>query len=191
MAKSFYTTGTGNEQTLTPIINEKVPIYDTIADAESDLANLEVGQIVKTKDAGLIANLNPIDEVKQGVFLPPTSNAVAKSLSYFTTEQKTGGKIVINGVEKDIYKCTFYSATNWADGALLGTISNIGIVLEIRDVTTYSSNNTVYQNYGEANSTTKSLAKVSLTNGQVTVVRAGGFANNLPSTVVIVYTKNE
>lgn len=104
MAKSFYTTGTGDEQTLTPIINEKVPIYDTIADAESDLANLEVGQIVKTKDAGLVANLNPIDEVKQGVFLPPTSNAVAKSLSYSTTEQKTGGKIVINGVEKDIYR---------------------------------------------------------------------------------------
>lgn len=190
MAKSFYTTGTGDEQTLTPIINEKVPIYDTIADAESDLSNLEVGQIVKTKDAGLVANLNPIDEVKQGVFLPPTSNAVAKSLSYFTTEQKTGGKIVVNGVEKDIYRCTFYSATNWVDGAVVGTITNIGVVLQIRDITTYN-NNTVYQNYGEANSITKSLAKVSLATGQVTVVRAGGFANNLPSTVIIEYTKNE
>lgn len=106
MAKSFYTTGTGDEQTLTPIINEKVPIYDTIADAESDLSNLEVGQIVKTKDAGLVANLNPIDEVKQGVFLPPTSNAVAESLSYSTTEQKTGGKW-IDG--KDIYRKCFKS----------------------------------------------------------------------------------
>jgi hypothetical protein len=129
MAKSFYTTGTGDEQTLTPIINEKVPIYDTIADAESDLSNLEVGQIVKTKDAGLVANLNPIDEVKQGVFLPPTSNAVAKSLSYFTTEQKTGGKW-IDG--KDIYRKTFIGSGISSEVIILSTELNKTTITPIK-----------------------------------------------------------
>lgn len=185
MAKSFYTTGTGNEQTLTPIINEKVPIYDTIADAESDLSNLEVGQIVKTKDAGLVANLNPIDEVKQGVFLPPTSNAVAKSLSYSTTEQKTGGKW-IDG--KDIYRRVFYSATNWATGTVVGTINNIETVICLRNL---NANGTglVHEDYGSDTSNNASTVVVSISTGEVTAYRTGVFVNSLPSTIIVEYTK--
>ena len=44
----------------TPVMDqvptEKIPVYDTDADVDADLANLEVGQIVATKDLGLSPN---------------------------------------------------------------------------------------------------------------------------------------
>lgn len=52
MAKTFRTSGAGSQQTLHEIEDEKIPVYDTKADAEADLANLEEGQIVGTKDPG-------------------------------------------------------------------------------------------------------------------------------------------
>ncbi len=36
--------------TVTSVQNDRIPVYDTVADAEADLANLEVGQIVATKE---------------------------------------------------------------------------------------------------------------------------------------------
>lgn len=50
--KTFTTSGTGGGQTLSEIETDKLPIYETGADAEADLANLTVGQIVATKDTG-------------------------------------------------------------------------------------------------------------------------------------------
>ena len=50
MSKTFRTTGTGSQQALHDIEDNKVPIYDTKADAEADLANLAEGQIIGTKD---------------------------------------------------------------------------------------------------------------------------------------------
>lgn len=47
---TFRTEGSGAQQTLHEIEDEKIPIYDTKADAEADLANLAEGQIVATKD---------------------------------------------------------------------------------------------------------------------------------------------
>jgi phage baseplate assembly protein gpV len=142
MAKSFYTTGTGDEQTLTPIINEKVPIYDTIADAESDLANLEVGQIVKTKDAGLVANLNPIDEVKQGVFLPPTSNAVA------------GACVRFPDYARNLYTTAATSFTMQEDGYITYTFfGSVALLINNINVSTTdnngSSNVTTFQGYAK------------------------------------------
>lgn len=52
MAKTFRTSGAGSQQTLHEIEDEKIPVYDTTADAEADLANLAEEQIVATKDAG-------------------------------------------------------------------------------------------------------------------------------------------
>lgn len=49
--------------TVTSVQNDRIPVYDTVADACADLANLEVGQIILTKDSdlsltgGLAANL--------------------------------------------------------------------------------------------------------------------------------------
>ena len=50
--KTFSTNGTGSQQTLSEIESDKMPIYNTMADAEADLTNLEEGQLVATKDTG-------------------------------------------------------------------------------------------------------------------------------------------
>ena len=52
MAKTFRTVGSGSTQTIEPIENNKIPVYESQAAIENDLANLEVGQIVATKDEG-------------------------------------------------------------------------------------------------------------------------------------------
>ena len=50
--KTFRTVGSGSTQTIEPIENNKIPVYETKTAAETDLANLEVGQIIATKDEG-------------------------------------------------------------------------------------------------------------------------------------------
>lgn len=54
--------------------DNKVPIYDSKADAEADLANIEEGAIVATKDTG--ATEKVVDVVEDGNMNPVTSNAV-------------------------------------------------------------------------------------------------------------------
>lgn len=98
--KTFRTTGTGNEQTLSEIETDKIPIYPSVQDIESDLANLEEGQIVATPDTGDEV-AQPVDVVEKDNLHAVTSNAVSESLSYSTTEQKTGG-VWIDG--KPIYR---------------------------------------------------------------------------------------
>ena len=73
--KTFSTSGTGNQQTLSPIESNNVPIYDSRADVEADLANLSVGQIVATKDTG-DELAQPVDVVEEGNLHAVTSNAV-------------------------------------------------------------------------------------------------------------------
>ena len=75
--KTFSTSGTGNQQTLSEIESDKMPIYDSVADAEADLANLEEGQIVATKDTGTELS-QPVDVVESGNLHAVTSNAVAQ-----------------------------------------------------------------------------------------------------------------
>ena len=55
--KTFVTSGTGTQQSLQNIHNEKVPVYDSISDAQSDLANLEEGQIIATKENTAVSQL--------------------------------------------------------------------------------------------------------------------------------------
>lgn len=50
MSKVFIQNGTGSTATLENAHNEKVPVYDTLADAEADLANLEENQIIATNE---------------------------------------------------------------------------------------------------------------------------------------------
>lgn len=52
MSKVFIQNGTGSTATLENAHNEKVPVYDTLQDAEADLANLEENQIGFTQDFG-------------------------------------------------------------------------------------------------------------------------------------------
>lgn len=80
--KSFYTDGIGNQQTLTNSQDEKIPIYDTYSDAQSDLSNLEEGQIVGTK--GAFNQMTLVDIVQSGNMNAVTSNAVANA-GFLTT----------------------------------------------------------------------------------------------------------
>lgn len=82
--KTFRTVGSGASQTLEKIENNKIPVYETKAAAENDLANLEVGQIIATKDEGNELS-NPVDVVEKGNLHAVTSNAVAT-----ITESKVG-----------------------------------------------------------------------------------------------------
>ena len=89
--KLLFTEGIGASQTTTNAQDEKIPVYETKTAAETDLANLEVGQIIATKDEGSELS-NPADVVQDGNMHAVTSNAVADGLSYSTDEVKTGGK---------------------------------------------------------------------------------------------------
>ena len=74
--KTFRTVGSGSTQTIEPIENNKIPVYETKTAAETDLVNLEVGQIIATKDEGNELS-NPVDVVQDGNMHAVTSNAVA------------------------------------------------------------------------------------------------------------------
>ena len=78
--KTFRTVGSGSTQTIEPIENNKIPVYETKTAAETDLANLEVGQIIATKDEGNELS-NPVDVVQDGNMHAVTSNAVADAVN--------------------------------------------------------------------------------------------------------------
>ena len=84
MSKTFRTVGSGSTQTLESIENNKIPVYETKAAAEADIANLSDGQIIGTKDEGN-ENANPVDVVQDGNMHAVTSNAVAQSLGALRT----------------------------------------------------------------------------------------------------------
>ena len=73
--KTFRTVGSGSTQTIEPIENNKIPVYETKTAAETDLVNLKVGQIIATKDEGNELS-NPVDVVQDGNMHAVTSNAV-------------------------------------------------------------------------------------------------------------------
>lgn len=62
--KTFVTSGLGSQQSLENIQDEKIPVYDTLSDAQSDLANLEEGQIIATRDYGTSAPVVTMDTFK-------------------------------------------------------------------------------------------------------------------------------
>ena len=106
MAKQFFTNGTGSQQTLTPSQNEKVAIYDTIAEAEADLANLEAGQIVATPDTG-DELAQPVDTVTSGDMHSVTSNAVNSAIEDIT--KNTISKELDQAGWYKICSCAYYS----------------------------------------------------------------------------------
>jgi hypothetical protein len=77
--KTFSTSGTGNQQTLSEIESNKIPIYNSVADVEADLANLEEGQLVATPDTG-DELAQPVNVVESGNLHAVSSDAVHKVL---------------------------------------------------------------------------------------------------------------
>ena len=113
-------------------------------------------------------------------------NTINENNSYSTEEHPTGKKW-IDG--KPIYSKTFYSATNWANYAVIGNIPNIDTIIKIRDITGQTGGIYV-QNFGINNDGTQmAYSYVDVSSGNVSVVRTGVFENNSPSSVTIEYTK--
>ena len=143
--KTFRTVGVGSEQTLEKIENNKIPVYETKAAAEADIANLTDGQIIATKDEGN-ENAKPVDVVESGNLHAVTSNAVAKSLSYSTEEVKTGGTW-IDG--KPIYRKTFVyeGATTQNVAISIGSIINFENIESIKGTLKFDRGNAIHLGY--------------------------------------------
>lgn len=73
---------------LEQVPTDKIPVYETKTAAENDLANLEVGQIIATKDEGNELS-NPVDVVQDGNMHAVTSNAVADAFKLSPIEDFT------------------------------------------------------------------------------------------------------
>ena len=116
--KTFYTDGTGSEQTLNDSQTEKVVVYDTINDAEADLANLAEGQIIATKDEDFVDNATPVDEVTFNNMHSVTSNAVYEAIGHWEVLGTDNSTWIIRGMETQdsVYlqghfqECTSYSS---------------------------------------------------------------------------------
>ena len=123
MAKTFYTSGTGSQQTLTGSQNEKVAVYQTLADAEADLANLEAGQIVATPDTG-DELAQPVDVVGSGNMHAVTSNAVFDTYAVISASSTviTGKPIS----QRSVIKIMFTSAISGSDTTTAMSISYNG-----------------------------------------------------------------
>ncbi len=87
--KTFKTSGTGNQQTLSEIETDKIPVYNSVVDAEADLANLEEGRLGATKDTGDELSA-PVDTVQSGNMHAVTSNAVAEKVAEINAKIKSG-----------------------------------------------------------------------------------------------------
>lgn len=96
--KTFRTTGTGNEQTLSEIETDKIPLYPTEQDLLDDLANLEVGQIAGTIDPAeseLIGVL--IQQMNNNVLLSALEDITLSANSASPTVMQYDGFIIANG----------------------------------------------------------------------------------------------
>ena len=120
---------TPNTPTLEQVPTEKIPIYNDIDAVTADLDKLSVGQIVATKDTGSELSA-PVDTVQSGNMHAVTSNAVAESLSYSTTEQKTGG-VWLDGKPRYTKAFTYKGATTVGNGINLGSISNFADIIDM------------------------------------------------------------
>ena len=130
--KTFRTVGSGASQTLEKIENNKIPVYETKAAAEADIANLSDGQIIATKDEGN-ENAKPVDVVEKGNMHAATSNAVANVCCRFPDYKN---KLTINAntwyATEDCYITVTYISNNTAttdfyiDETSCATYSTVG-----------------------------------------------------------------
>lgn len=74
---------TPNTPTLEQVPTEKIPVYEDMAAAAADLANLAENQIIATHDTGSELSA-PVDTVQSGNMHAVTSNAVANAIGEWT-----------------------------------------------------------------------------------------------------------
>ena len=123
MSRTFRTVGSGASQTTEPIENNKIPVYETKAAAEADIANLTDGQIIGTKDEGN-ENAKPVDVVESGNMHAVTSNAVA-NFAFAKSKIRTG--IVTGGsANSDDWVATFDTPFEDSNYTVIATPCSLG-----------------------------------------------------------------
>lgn len=121
--KTFRTVGSGASQTLEKIENNKIPVYETKAAAEADIANLSDGQIIGTKDEGN-ENAKPVDVVEKGNMHAVTSNAV-NSFAFDKSKIRTG--VVTGGsANSDDWVVTFDTPFEDSNYYVIATPCSLG-----------------------------------------------------------------
>lgn len=175
---------TPNTPTLEQVPTEKIPIYNDIDAVTADLANLEVGQIVATKDTGSELSA-PVDTVQSGNMHAVTSNAVAESLSYSTTEQKTGGTW-IDG--KPIYRKVLQE-TFISNGTIDISALNIGHLIDLKGELTNSYNDQIFMNSTFADSNTVASVTYNTGRKEITMFSTATWTENRPVIIIVEYTK--
>lgn len=114
-------------------------VYDTVADVEADIANIDTNEIVGTKEVDL-SSYTIVDRVAEGNLNPVTSNAVANALSYSTDETPTGGKWIDGKpIYRRVYTGLSYGNTTEAWTNVGVTISNIGTTVNVQVLRTTST----------------------------------------------------
>lgn len=121
--KLLFTEGIGASQTTTNAQDEKIPVYETKTAAENDLANLEVGQIIATKDEGNELS-NPVDVVQDGNMHAVTSNAVADALGKWEEVWRYDSDNYILGVKNSLgtwlrIRFSVFRTGNFSNGDVL------------------------------------------------------------------------
>lgn len=102
--------------------------------------------------------------------------------TYSTEERLTGG-VWIDG--KPIYRKTYYSATNWANGAVVDTVPNVDMVITIKQI---ASDGSSYREFYTDASNGIGVGYFIATN-QIRAYRSGSFATTRPSLIIFEYTK--
>lgn len=139
------TTNTNNQILNTS--DDDIIVYDTVADLEQDLPNLNEGDIVATED---YKPFNVVDEVTSGVMSPVTSNAVANNQTNTlssTDETPITSKGVYDALQgliktKDI--TIQFNSVSWVTYASGGYYVNLPVSNYITNVTKLISIVTVY-----------------------------------------------
>ena len=181
--KTFRTIGTGNEQTISEIETDKIPLYPSEQDLLDDLENLEVGQIVGVID--------PAESELIGTLIQRIQALESKleSDDVYSTDEVMTNKKWIDG--KPIYRKTFYSATNFGGQAsqTIGSVAGYETIVRIFSVQPYGNAPGIgyRQNWG-AEGGTGGWTEV-LYNGDVVYYSPNWSSSTKPAHVTIEYTK--
>ena len=131
-------------------INQLLGLSDSGSSSDPDLSGLATKQ--ELQDA--VNSLQPVDEVTLNNMQSVTSNAVARTMSYSTTEYFTGG-YWIDG--KKIYGKVVQEATFTSSSPLSVAIANLDFLINVEMKRNYDASHSTWWTFGAGTTTTNNL----------------------------------
>jgi hypothetical protein len=128
--KQFITDGIGSSQTLDDVQNEKLPVYDTIEDAQDDLANLAVGQIISTKSINDVEYGDVVEYVNNyldGMFTRSQNDSSWVNVTSSMSTQSGYSSLSVYARRKDnfVEVKAFWSSSNGSSTATTGVATGL------------------------------------------------------------------